>query len=112
MGDYLRTVGGLLCISFGLNWSLAGATFAFLSSEYTSTIQNLSDSAIAKTWNVMNTKQQVMALGAGLFMAVFGEYLSILLFPIQIVASVCAFKLVMDLAVTNMNTIKVQKKVE
>ena len=34
-GAYLRTIGGLLCIAFCLNWAIAGATFAFCFSEYT-----------------------------------------------------------------------------
>ena len=108
--DYLRTVGGLLCIAFCLNWSLAGATFAFLSSEYTAVMKGLSDSALTNSWNLLNTKQQVMVLGAGIFMAVFGGYVSFFLFPIQIVASICAFKLGMDLAVKNMSMMNTQKQ--
>ena len=110
--DYLRTVGGLLCISFCLKWGLAGATFAFLSSGYTSSVQKLADNAIANSWSLMDIKQQAGVLGIGIFAAVFGEWLSILTFPIEIVGSICAFKLSMDLAVRNMNMEIVQKKVE
>ena len=60
----------------------------------------------------MDIKQQAGVLGIGIFAAVFGEWLSILTFPIEVVGSICAFKLSMDLAVRNMNMEIVQKKVE
>lgn len=102
-GAYLRTIGGLLCIAFCLNWAIAGATFAFCFNEYTQLLLTMFDKAITKTWHTLSVYTRLMILLAGILIVIFGSVVSIFLFPIQIIASICSFKLAMDLSVKNMN---------
>eukprot|EP01084_Bolivina_argentea_P025341 47112_1 len=101
-GAYLRTIGGLFCIAFCLYWAIAGATFALLFHQYTSLIVSFFDKSITTTWNVLPTATKIAILISGLLLVAFRSYVAIFLFPIQIVASLCSFKLGLDLAVKNM----------
>mmetsp|Transcript_55624 Transcript_55624/g.92507 ORF Transcript_55624/g.92507 Transcript_55624/m.92507 type:complete len:148 (+) Transcript_55624:32-475(+) len=104
-GSYLRTLGGLLCIAFCLKWAIAGATFAFLFNTYTSLVQSWCDTAITSTWHTLPVHIKIVILAAGISIVLLEShvpFVSLFLFPIQILADVCAAKLGMDLAVHNM----------
>eukprot|EP01084_Bolivina_argentea_P118317 209953_1 len=104
-GAYLRTLGGLLCIAYCFNWAIAGATIAFCFNHYTEMIISMTDTAITKTWNTLPLQTKAVILALGIAIIFFRSYVSFFLFPIQILASLCAAKLGMDLAVKNMTKI-------
>eukprot|EP01084_Bolivina_argentea_P314188 544187_1 len=101
---YLRTIAGLFCIAFWLNWAIAGATFAFLFHEYTSFIVSFSNKTIATVWDVLPTTQKITITLAALLSIAFRSYASVLLHVqlIQIVASICSFKLGLNFANINL----------
>ena len=101
---FLRTIGGLLAIAFCLNWAVAGATFAFCFKTHTKLILNWLDTVITALWNSISVYLKLMVILLGIVIIIFGSYtyVSIFLFPIQLIANVCAFKLGMDLSTQNM----------
>ena len=102
---FLRTIGGLLCVALYLKYAIIGVLIAFFfKQEQIEFLDEGFDKFVTKTWNGLAFKYQVSLLLSGIFIATIGPYISLIefvLFPVEILGSIAAVKLGMDLALKN-----------